>query len=218
MLKFYHVPLSSNSRRAWILLLEKNLEFEETVMQLNGDQMEANFLALNPFHHIPVLVDDDFSVIESLAIMDYLEAQYSTPNFTPKDVKPFAKMRMFQMVSVNELQPAFFPLLRHRVDLPEDPAQPLKAAQEKVTTVLDFYQQYLGDHPYLVGEQVTLADFVLITLFLDLKALKFPVENYPKLVAWCDRMMERESVQKTTPTSEDMESAYAFVKKMIQGE
>lgn len=217
MLKFYHVPLSSNSRRVWISLLEKDLEFEDIRMQLNGDQMQPEFLTMNPFHHIPVLSDDDFTVIESLAILDYLEAQYPDPSFTPTDAKSLATMRMLQMVSVNELQPAFFPLLRHRVDLPEDPASPLKAAQEKVTTVLDFYQQHLGDNSYLVGKQMTLADFVVITLFLDLKALKFPVENYPKLMAWHDRLMQQDSVQKTTPTPEEMEAAYAFIKKMIEG-
>lgn len=217
MLKFYHVPLSSNSRRVWMLLLEKKLEFEEIRMQLNGDQLQSEFLAINPFHHIPVLTDDEFSIIESFAILDYLEAQYPTPGFTPTDAKDLAKMRMLQMVSVNELQPAFFPLLRNRVNLPEDPAQPLQAAQETVETVLNFYQKYLGDHSYLVGEQITLADCVVITLFLDLKALRFPVEDYPKLLAWCDRLMERETVQKTTPTAEEMEAAYAFIKKMIEG-
>jgi glutathione S-transferase len=217
MLKFYHVPLSSNSRRVWILLLEKQLEFEEIRMQLNGDQMQPEFLAMNPFHHIPVLSDDDFSVIESLAIMDYLEAQYPMPSFTPTDAKSLATMKMLQMVSVNELQPSFFPLLRHRVELPEDPATPLNAAQDKVKTVLNFYQKHLGDNSYLVGEQITLADFVVIALFLDLKALNFPLDDYPKLLAWCDRLMARETVQKTTPTPEEMAAAYAFVKKMIEG-
>jgi glutathione S-transferase len=217
MLKFYHVPLSSNSRRVWILLLEKQLEFEEIRMQLNGDQLQPEFLAMNPFHHIPVLTDNEFSVIESLAIMDYLEAQYPSHHFTPTDAKLLAKMRMLQMVSVNELQPAFFPLLRNRVGLPEDPAKPFNAAQEKVKTVLNFYQKNLGDKAYLVGEQITLADFVVITLFLDLKALNFPLDNYSKLLAWCDRLMERETVQTTTPTAEETEAAYGFIKKMIEG-
>ncbi|MGB3402016.1 MAG: glutathione S-transferase family protein [Microcoleaceae cyanobacterium] len=218
MLKFYHVPPSSNGRRVWMSLLEKQLKFEDIRMQLNGDQMQPNFLAMNPFHHIPVLADDDFTVIESLAILDYLDAQYPDPCFTPTDAKSLATMRMIQMVSVNELQPNLFPLIRHRVGSPEDPATPLKAAQEKVTTVLDFYQKYLGDKPYLVGEQMTLADIVVISLFLDIKAFRFPVEDYPKLMAWSERLMERESVQKTTPTSEDMEGIYAFIKNMIEGE
>jgi len=34
---------------------------------------EPEFVAMNPFHRIPVLVDDGFTVVESLAILDYLE-------------------------------------------------------------------------------------------------------------------------------------------------
>lgn len=79
MLKLYHVPISLNSRRVWIALLEKKLQFELVELKLDGDQFHPDFIALNPFHHIPVLVDDGFRIIESLAILDYLEAKYPTP-------------------------------------------------------------------------------------------------------------------------------------------
>ena len=79
MLKLYHDPISPNSRRVWVALLEKELEFELVPINLNGDQLQPEFLALNPFHHIPVLVDNGFRVLESLAILDYLEAKYPTP-------------------------------------------------------------------------------------------------------------------------------------------
>lgn len=83
MLTSYHTPLSINSRRVWVALLEKNLPFEETVMGLGGDQLQPEFLSLNPFHHIPVLVDDGFTVIESFAILDYLEAKYPAHSLLP---------------------------------------------------------------------------------------------------------------------------------------
>ncbi len=217
MLKFYHVPLSSNGRRVWILLLEKGLQFEEVRMKLDGDQFSPDYLAMNPFHHIPVLTDDGFNVIESLAIMDYLEAKYPTPSFIPTDAKSLAIMRMLQMVSVNELLPTLFPILCGKIGVKEEPGNPLKPAQEQAGKVLDFYQKYLGDNPYLVGDQLTLADFVVVTIFLDLKSMDFPVANYPKLQAWCDRLMERESVQKTTPTSAEIKAAHVFVKNMIEG-
>ncbi|MGF1491331.1 MAG: glutathione S-transferase family protein [Microcoleaceae cyanobacterium] len=217
MLKFYHVPLSSNGRRVWILLLEKGLEFEEVRMKLDGDHLTPEFLALNPFHHIPVLTDDDFTVIESLAIMDYLEAKYPSPGFTPTDAPSLAKMRMIQLVTANELLPTLFPILRNRLDLPEEPGKSLKAAQDQAATVLDFYQKHLGDSSYLVGDQFTLADMVAVTMFLDLRFMGFSMENYPKLQAWCDRLLERESVQKTTPTNEEIDVAYASIKKMLEG-
>ncbi len=81
-----------------VTLLEKNLEFEPILMKLNGDQFQPEFLKLNPFHHIPVLVDDDFKVFESLAILDYLEAKYPEPSFMPNEAKDIAKVRTIELM------------------------------------------------------------------------------------------------------------------------
>src|ERR671916_3497202 len=110
MLKLYHIPISQNSRRVWITLLEKELEFELVEVKLDGDQFQPEYLALIPFHQIPVLVDDGFNIVESLAILDYLEAKYPKPAMLPTDAKDLAVVRMVKLVSVNELLPASTPL------------------------------------------------------------------------------------------------------------
>ncbi|WP_229639286.1 glutathione S-transferase family protein [Waterburya agarophytonicola] len=101
MLKFYYSRLSINARRVWVTLLEKNLEFESIILKLNGDQFQPDFLALNPFHHIPVLVDGDFKVFESLAILDYLEAKYPSPSFMPTSPEDIATVRMQELITIN---------------------------------------------------------------------------------------------------------------------
>ena len=59
MLKFYYHPLSSLARRVWIGLLEKNIPFELIQVSLkDGEQFKPEFLAINPFHHVPVIVDN----------------------------------------------------------------------------------------------------------------------------------------------------------------
>ncbi|MEA5519022.1 glutathione S-transferase family protein [Limnoraphis robusta] len=55
MLKLYHTPLSFNSRRVWVMLLEKQVEFEEIILSLQGDQFDPEFLKLNPFHQMSIL-------------------------------------------------------------------------------------------------------------------------------------------------------------------
>jgi glutathione S-transferase len=54
MLKFYYKRLSLYSRPVWIALLEKQLPFEPVELNLNGDQWQPEFLAINPFGRIPV--------------------------------------------------------------------------------------------------------------------------------------------------------------------
>lgn len=82
-------------------MLEKGLEFELVQVKLDGEPFKPNFLAMNPFHHIPVLVDDGFNIVESLAILDYLEAKYSTPAMLPIEAKDLAVVWMVQLTTVN---------------------------------------------------------------------------------------------------------------------
>ena len=103
MLKLYYNPLSTNARRVWIALLEKEIEFELVSLKLNGDQFQPDFLAISPFHHVPVLADGDFHVIETLAILDYLEAKYPAIALLPQNARDLAIVRTVQMVTVDEL-------------------------------------------------------------------------------------------------------------------
>lgn len=63
------------------------LPIELVPLKLDGDQFQSKFLTVNPFNHVPVLVDDGLRLIESLAILDYLEAQYPSPTLLPTDVR-----------------------------------------------------------------------------------------------------------------------------------
>ncbi|MEO0970244.1 MAG: glutathione S-transferase family protein, partial [Cyanobacteria bacterium J06639_18] len=67
MLKFYYNPLSPMSRRVWRGLLEKEIPFEPILIELNGDHLQADYLAINPFHHVPVIIDDGLRILESIA-------------------------------------------------------------------------------------------------------------------------------------------------------
>ena len=60
-------------------LLQKQMAFEPIALNLDADHFAPGFLAINPFHRIPLLVDEDLTVVESLAILDDREAKYRTP-------------------------------------------------------------------------------------------------------------------------------------------
>ncbi|TVQ12054.1 MAG: glutathione S-transferase family protein [Leptolyngbya sp. DLM2.Bin27] len=204
MLTFYHLPLSINSRRVWVALLEKNLSFKAQVMTLSGDQFAPEFMALNPFHHIPVLVDDGLAVIESFAILDYLEAKHPTPSLLATTPAGIATMRMVQMVTVNELVPAINPLFKKMMGFGNDPDDALEQAQQKAEVVLRFYADQLGDGPFFGGEQITLADVVAGTYAPWFEGLGLPMAHYPTLQAWAARLMARPAWQTTQPTEADL--------------
>ena len=203
MLTLYYTPISPSSRPVWMTLLEKGLEFELVEVKLSGEQFKPDFLAINPFHHIPALVDDGFNVVESLAILDYLEAKYPTPNMLPKEVRDLTIVRMVQMVSVNELFPSIYPLVQRILDLPGEDSEKAEEAEQKIATVLTFFEQLLDDRPYFGSDNLTLADVVAGTIVPTLSLRGgISLDKYPKVSAWCSRLIARPAWQNSEATEE----------------
>ena len=215
MLKFYYNPVSANVRRVWVALLEKQIPFEPILVNLDGDQFDNDFTAVNLFQRIPVIVDNGFRVIESFAILDYLEAKYPTRSLMPSNPEDIATVRMVEMVAVNELQPSMLLLTRPLVGLDVD-NQKLDATKERVVSVMQFYENLLGKHSYFVGEELTLADVVAGTLFPSLYLFGFSLDSYPRLKAWLERLAIRESWQQTMPQPEVVEAALPNIRKILE--
>ncbi|MBD2438665.1 glutathione S-transferase family protein [Nostoc sp. FACHB-110] len=207
MLKLYHNHLSMNSRRVWIALLEKELEFDLVDIKLDGDQLKPEFLAMNPFHHIPVFVDDGFNVVESLAILDYLEAKYPSPNLLPSNAQDLAVVRMVEMATVNEVIPAMNPFIYKMMGFPgNEDLQKLEKAKQQIATGLEFLEKLLGNRPYFGSDQLTLADIVAGCAVPLLPMLDYPLNHYQKLNAWAEKLIQRPSWQTTAPTPELIEA------------
>ncbi|MFH7030314.1 MAG: glutathione S-transferase family protein [Heteroscytonema crispum UTEX LB 1556] len=200
MLKFYYNTRSPMARRVWRCLLEKDIPFEPILMKLNGDQLQPEYLEINPFHHVPVIVDGDFRLVESLAILDYLEAKYPTPALLPKDVQALATVRMVQMVSTNELLPKVISLIFESEDSPK-----FLQAKQHLDTVLNFLASTLGDNFYFGGEHLTLADIVVGTDLSLLPKLGVSFSDYSKLNEWFERLMQRDVWRKTELSAEEFE-------------
>lgn len=184
----------------WIALIEKKIQFELVSVKLNGDQFQPEFLAVNPFNHVPVLVDNGFRVVESLAILDYLEAKYPIPVLLPTNAMALATVRMVEVVTMNELLPVMVSLIRQYNEL-----QALEQAKHQAGTVLTFFENLLGECPYFGGEHLTLAEVVAGTLVPWLPSLGVSLANYPKLSSWSERLLEREAWQETQLSSEAFE-------------
>ncbi|MGI0491487.1 glutathione S-transferase family protein [Alkalinema pantanalense CENA528] len=209
MLKFYYHPISVNARRVWVALLEKQIAFEPILVNLDGDQLHSDFTAINPLQRIPAIVDNGFRVVESLAILDYLEAKYPTLPLMPIDPEAIAVVRMIETITVIELQPMTIPLTRVLVGLEVEPWK-LEFAQQRVASILQFLEELLNGQIYFVKEQFTLAEVVAGTLVSSL-----PLENYPHLQAWAERLAQRESWQQTMVQPAAIEAALPNIRKIL---
>jgi len=204
MIKFYSHPLFSKSRCVWISLLEKNLNFEIIEVNLSSNLLEPNFLAIDLFHQIPFLVDENSRAIESLAIMDYLEAKYPTPALLPKSPASLAKVKTIEFINNNHLSPQINALFRQKMSLSPG-INPIKIDRSKIDLVLQFYEENLQDNSYFIDKRFTLADLVAGVSVSSLVLFDFSLDNYPKIQNWLAKLQQRDSFQNTKLSLEDIE-------------
>ncbi len=212
MLKFYYHPLSPLARRVWIALLEKKIAFESVIVNLqDGEQFQPEFLRLNPFHHVPVIVDDGLRVIESLAILDYLEAKYPEFSLLPNNPERLAKVRMVQMVTCSELGSQVIPLIVESED-----SLKLTKAKRHLTRVISFFSELLEDDIYFGGEQFTVGDIVAGNAVVLISKLGYDLSNFPNIDSWNQRLQAREVWQKTQPSKEQLDGWIEFIKHWLK--
>ena len=198
MLTFYYHPLSPIARRVWLALLEKEISFEPVVVDLRGKQFEDSYLAVNPFHHVPAIVHEGVSIIESLAILDYLEMRFSErplSEVSASDPLQVAKLRMVQMVVMNELVPK---LMSYAIADEDNPIP--DSVLDSLNTCFTFLEQQLDARDFFGGSRLNLADIVAgatVPLFVR---LGYDLQPYSGLEAWHRRIVSRAAWQQTNPT------------------
>lgn len=212
MLKLYYHPLSPIARRVWLALLEKEIPYEPVLMDLKErENLQPEFLSLNPFHHVPVVVDGETRILESFAILDYLEATYPTPALTPKLPSQLAQMRMVQMVIANEFLPKLPALVAAG-----DPSEIDEGTRRHTDTVLKFLVEQLSYARFFGGEQLSLADVTVGAALPLTTRLGLDLRAYPTLLAWCDRVMARPAWQQTEPDDEALQAWKRWISLMVK--
>jgi glutathione S-transferase len=210
MLKFYYHPLSPISRRVWIALLEKEIPFDPILVDLRGKQFEEDFLALSPFHHVPVVVHGEVRLIESLAILDYLEHEFPQVSLWPDGGAAIAHMRMVQMVSTNELLPKLVAVVAaDEQPLPLDIVSHLEVC-------LGYLNRQLGEQAYFGGDRLNLADVVAGSTVPLFSRLGVSLQPYAALDGWCDRLAKRSAWQLTQPSDPDFQQWKRWIQLQIK--
>ena len=211
MLKFYYQTLSLYSRPVWITLLEKKLPFEAIELTLNGDHWQPEFLTINPFGRVPVLADNEFTIFESLSILDYLELQYPIPSLLPTDTKTRTVVRMVEMLTLHELIPAMLTIVRVA-----DDKNAIAQAHQQITAMLGFLEKQLDDRLYIGGDRFSFAEIVAGSLILWLPQIDITLSNHPQVELWSNRLQQRSAWQATQPNPEIVPNWLRHIQKLPQ--
>lgn len=202
-LQLYTSPWSSNARRAELAAIELGADCERVVVDLaRGEQRAPAFLARNPNGKVPVLVDGDFTLWESYAIMTYLAERAGDHALYPRAPQARAQVNQWLAwcgaqfsgaVSLLNWEHVIKPMLG--LGAPE-PALVRKGSEtlRDCARVLD---AQLAHGDYLCGDAPTLADLAVIAPWMHEAAAQFPPLEAPKLRAWQRRMQARDSWRQT---------------------
>jgi glutathione S-transferase len=204
-MKLYHFPLSPNSRRVVAVLHYLNLDCELEVVDLSkGEQMNESFLKLNPNHMIPTLVDGDFVLWESNAIMQYVCSKVPNSTLFPSDPRVQADINRWLFWQASHFGSAcsvfiFEWVIKKFFMSAEADLQEVAKGEERFHRFAQVLEEHLKGRIWLVGDQVTLADFS-VGSFLDLAELaKYPMTPYVEIPRWYRNLEQLEAWKTSAP-------------------
>jgi glutathione S-transferase len=196
-LTLYHDTPSSNSDRVKIALAEKGLNWDGIRVRLaNKEQKKPEFLKLNPYGKIPVLVEDGNVLFESCIINEYLDEKYPIPPLMPKDPYLRGRGRVLVDYALNYAHEPYW-ALRGEMLKPEAErnAAALKETRGSLINLFRYLEEALGDKPYFLGD-LSLTDIAILPRFLRAESYgALPAPSLPRINGWLQRMKERPSVK-----------------------
>ena len=196
MLKLYDSPECPFCQKTRIVLAEKDLTYEIVPVDLKaGDQKRPEFLKLNPFGKVPVMIDDEVIVYDSTIINEYLEDEYPHPQLMPADSAARARVRTFEDYADNAFLAVTSTIMRElRKPEGERDQEKLATARQQTTRMLSVLEGSLAGRSWLVGN-FSLADVAFAPRVVILPALGVTLDpEWKNVAAWIQRLNQRASI------------------------
>ena len=187
-MKLYSYFRSSAAYRARIALNLKGLAYETVPIHLikeGGLNRRPEFRAVNPQMRVPVLVTDAGQVlIQSLAIIEYLDEIHPQPPLLPKDPLARAHARALAELIACDIHPLNnTSALRYlKRELHQEQSAIDAWYHHWVIEGFEALEALIAPGPYACGDQVTIADICLVPQVANARRLKVPLDKFPKIV------------------------------------
>lgn len=204
MLKLYigNKNYSSWSMRSWVMLRQAGIAFDEILLKFDEMGADSAFKqaigAITPTVRVPVLVDGDLAVWDTLAIAEYAAEKFPHKKLWPADKAARARARSV----CAEMHSGFAALRSHcgmniEASLPEMGAVVLRdqpAARADLARIVSMWSELLAQHggPMLFGE-FSISDAYFAPVCMRIRTYALPVP--PGVGAYVQRVTELESVQ-----------------------
>jgi glutathione S-transferase len=191
-MRLYEFAPTRSIRARWILQ-ELDVGFEAVSVNLaTGEHRKPEFLELNPAGRVPVLVDGDLVLTESVAIVLYLAEKYPDRGFIPAALDLRADLYRWVLFAVTELEQPLWRIAKHTTLYPEQDRLPADVvlARRDFLPMAAVLEKHMKGRTYVVGDRVTAADFVL-AYTLDWAGEIQLLGECPALRNYVERMYDR---------------------------
>jgi glutathione S-transferase len=205
-MKLYMNPMSPNVRRVRLTAAVLGLQLEEKKLDFTkGEHKNPEYMALNPNGAVPTLVDGDYVLTESRAIMQYLASKKPESGLLPRDEANRADVTRWQFWDASHFSPhcaalAFERLLKGMLGLGEPDQRKIDDALNsfrRFGAVLD--KRLDGGKKYIVGNTLTLADLTLASSLMYARQAEVPLGDFPNVNGWFSRISDMDAWKKTNP-------------------
>jgi glutathione S-transferase len=191
-MKLYEFGPTRSIRARWILQ-ELDVDFEAVTVNLAAQEhRNPEFLELNPAGKVPVLVDGDLILTESVAIVLYLAEKYPDRGFAPADLHLRAELYRWVLFAATELEQPLWRIAKHTTLYPEKDRLPADVvlARRDFKPMAAVLERHMKDRTYVVGDRVSAADFV-VAFTLDWAGEAQLLGECPTLRNYLERMYDR---------------------------
>lgn len=191
-MKLYEFAPTRSIRARWALQeLDVPLESVE-IRLLEGAGQTPEYLAINPTGKLPTLVDGDFVVTETLAIVVYLAEKYPQKGLLPTDFKQRTQLNRWMSFVVTELEQPLWRIARNSFLYPEHQRQPtdIEIAKGEFRKMAAVLEKHMQGREFLVGDRVSVGDFITAHT-LDWGNEIGLLDQCPTLLAYMQRMYDR---------------------------
>jgi glutathione S-transferase len=190
-LRIYGIARTRAFRALWVAK-ELGIDYEHFPVEIgDAGARTPEFLAINPNGRLPVIVDGDFVLFESLAITMYLAKKHSNGRLYPGTLEGEARTWQWSLWAVTEVDRGVNIWSLHAVRLPE--AERDSAKREEALKVLAAPFKVLdgavSKQPYLLGDDFTVADLNVAAVIS--RAVDMDLSASPHIKAWLTRCLER---------------------------
>jgi len=195
----YGSTMSPFVRKVAAYAPEKGIDLE---LQPTGfPKPSSNFLAARPFGKMTGLVDGDYSLADSSAIIHYLEAKYPEPELIPSDPRERGRVIWFDEFADTILFACGAKIFFNKVVAPRflgregDLGAAEAAERDELPPLLDYLEGAVPDSGYLVGDRLTLADIAVAGPFANFSHCDVAIDSarYPKITAYVNAILSRPS-------------------------